>query len=476
MCREHRYALPDRITRVLSWLVLASVLLGFAEKARSEDRTSFDIQFDRWIADLGHADLAVRQKAILSLRKLPNWRMTLARSSRLLRAAVHKYPPLDIDEQADESFVERYDVPTSDTGAALIYIVAERPRPEHIAIVLECFERYGNECRDQSMRLLAWLDSRESAEAAMQLVRMYARQGGLTQLYLWGWSETPEYARIFFPEILSYTADQPNLEDEIFGLLESYAEMPEHYAELLENCAPQLLAAYRRHEKAATRVLRTRSTIALHGKEYAPHREPMCQLLRLFFSCPTSEIREELLQALSYRDPQLKLAAASSLVRLHEPIARRVWEELAADRETRLSLFETLERLNRLHYFPTRYLSQAALAESDLTRWLAQHAEPPRPPVRIELMKVVSVDPQTDDGILDFYVFRYLLDAPREGKPVEWLAGVAGPYPRREQPTASSEYGPQSEFAPFDTKWPEEHIGNLSEIIQEYRWRAGFGG
>lgn len=442
--------------------------------ARAEERTSFDDQFDRWIDNLSHADAAVRRKALVALRQLPEWRMTLPRSTRLLQAATRDFPPIKTDE-SDEEIADRYDIPTTETSAALIYIVSERPRTDHIPVLLECFERYNPESRSQAMRLLAWLDSRESAEAAMQLVRKYARQGGLPELYLWGWNESPEFSRVFFPEILSY-ADQPHLEEEIFGLLESYAEMPEHYAELLEECAPHLLEAYRRHEQAASRVLRMNSKVALYGKEYAAHREPMGQLLRLFFSCPTTEIHEELRQALGYRDPRLKLAAAISLVRLHELVPRRVWDELAADRETRLELFEALERLDRLNLFPPRHLSQAALAESDLARWLANNGESGQPPARIELVKVVSVDPETDEGILDFYVFRFLRHPPQEGKPVEWLAGVAGPYPRRAQPTGTSESSPHSNFEPIDAKWPEEHIGNLIEIIQEYRWRAGLGG
>jgi hypothetical protein len=350
--------------------------------------------------------------------------------------------------------------------------VAQKGRIEHIPIIEECFARYQPEARSQALNLLMWLQNRESAEAFMRLLRKYGTAGGIPELNLWAWADVPECADVFFPELLEF-ATNPEHEDSILGLLSAVADSPEFSVELIDRCAPRIITLYRRHEKRLLPAQRAGSRFSFYSKEYAAHREPACQLIDLLAVCTSSESREELHQAVGFRDPLLRLHAATALAHLGEGVPGTTWADIAADPETRIQLFELLKARDRIQLFPARYLTQAALAESDFVRWLVNYSDKNRPPAMIELVKVVTVDPDTDAGLLDYYVFQFCMEKPTAGKTPEWKAGVAGPYLRSEQPTTSSDETPHSNFEPIEEKWPEDHVGDLREIIQEYRWRAG---
>jgi hypothetical protein len=460
---------------LVQFIVVGPLLVTHAASfvhAQSEERTSFDDQFDRWIDELADSKPEVRRRAYDKLRQIPDWRMTLPRSLRMLRAATRTFPPLAIDgAEKPDPFCEP---PIGDTSALLVHFVASRPRSEYIGSLIECFGKYSPQARSQAMELLATLEDREAAEATMKLVRQYATKGGIPELHLWGWSESPDCASVFFPDLLAY-ADEPGYEEEILGLLHSYAQMPESPLDLMERCATHVLERYRLHKAKLLPLLRAGAIERIYTKDYAAHRGPACQLLSLLGQCLTDDAREELHQAVGFRDPLLKLSAAVELLRLGDAVPATIWHDIATSAETRISLFDELAKRDRLQLFPQKHLTQAALAESDLVRWLVNDSEARRPPAKVELVKVVSIDPQTEDGLLDYYVFQFCMEPPTADKPPEWKAGVAGPYPRTEQPTATAHDTPHSAFEPIDDKWPEEHIGDVSEIIQEYRWRAGIG-
>jgi hypothetical protein len=438
--------------------------------AQTAERTSFDDQLDRWIDELADKDPKVRKRAAGRIEKLPDWRLTFPRTVRMLQAATRTFPIIEqSDEEAADDDYEGY---VEDVSAFLVYQVSEKARNEHIPVIEECFGRYNPEARSQALSLLMWLQNREAAEAFMRLIRKHAPGGGIPSLHLWGWAEVPDCAEVFFPELLEY-ASEASHEESIVGLLSSLADAPEFSAELLDRCTPGAIQLYRRHERRLLPAQRAGSRAAFYTKDYAAHRQAACRLLDLLAVCASNEAREELHQAAGFRDPLLRLHAATALSHLGEGVPGTTWEEIAADPETRIQLFELLKARDRIQLFPARYLTQVALAESDLVRWLVEYSEAQRPPALIELVKVVSVDPDTDTGLLDYYVFQFCLDKPQGNTPTEWKAGVAGPYLRREQPTSSSDGTPHSSFEPIDEKWPEEHIGNLREVIQEYRWRAG---
>jgi hypothetical protein len=459
----------------IAWFAFAAILGLLAApcaRVQSAERTSFDERFDRLIADLESPQGSVRFDAARRLKEIPDWRLTLPRTTRLLQAAARKLPQIAAGDENPFGRENPEDIEMVDGGALLVGIVATRGRAEHILIVEQCYDKYSAEARNEALQLLMWLQTRDAAEATMRLIRKHAGNDSESIIHLWGWAEVPDCADVFFPELLDLAKSHEN-EENILYLLAAFVEFPETSIDVLDRCGPKIVELYRRHEKKLLPSQRAERKWVFYSKAYATHRQRACKLLDLMGNCPTDEGRNELLQAADFRDPLLKLHAAMALSRLGEGIPHNALIEIATDPETRIQLFEQLEHRDVLRLFPARYLSQAALAESDLVRWLINDSGKGCPPARIELVKVVTVDPQADVGLLDYYVFQFCMQTPRPGEEPAWKAGVAGPYPRSEQPTAISHATPHSEFEPIEAKWPEEHIGDLRQVIQEYRWRAG---
>ena len=135
------------------------------------------------------------------------------------------------------------------------------------------------------------------------------------------------------------------------------------------------------------------------------------------------------LQATSRRDK-----AVQSLV---QPIVTRIanaedvpeTEIAAAARNplTRNRLYDALESIGKVDLFPPEYATPVALAESDLTYWLAHAHELGQAPDEIELAeKFTRAGP--DGGSADYYVFKFRTLPPHWAASEEWLVGIAGPY------------------------------------------------
>jgi hypothetical protein len=106
-----------------------------------------------------------------------------------------------------------------------------------------------------------------------------------------------------------------------------------------------------------------------------------------------------------------------------------------------------------------------------MVRWLMVPTEIGRVPDRIELKKVVALDTGGPDGFLDYYVFRFKTLPPHETAKDGWLAGVAGPFLRKDAPTTEAQGETFSEFESWDARSPEEHVGDVKELLAEWRKR-----
>jgi hypothetical protein len=445
------------------WVWPIGMILGFILATAptsflhaEETRTSFDAQFDRWLSQLADDDIVTRRAAFEKLSTLPAWRLTLPRSTRLLKAAERQFPPLNQND--------------IETSAQLISIVTSRPRIEHVATINESFAKYDPAARRAAMALLGCLDDRRAAEAVMQLVRDYSKTGGIPALAAGEWVTKPQYAEVFFPELLNYASDA-TLEEEILGFLLGYCQGADISEDVLTRCTSAITERYRFHKRQIFPLQRATDTSWVWQEDYQSHRKVTCDLLDILGYCAAKEARAELRRGLSYRDPKLRLHAAISLTRAGYAIEPKVFTELAANPEVRLDLFERLEAFDLSELFPEKYHTQAALAEADLVRWLAS-SQLRRPPAEIELAKIISIDPQTEIGILDYYVFRYRVSPPHEKASDGWLAGVAGPFVRVEQPTSRAQGDTGSKFEPFESKSPEEHVGDLPEIAAQWHLRT----
>jgi hypothetical protein len=104
-----------------------------------------------------------------------------------------------------------------------------------------------------------------------------------------------------------------------------------------------------------------------------------------------------------------------------------------------------------------------------MVNWLVYPTELNRVPDEIELMKVVPVDTGLPGGIYDYYLFRFRTKEPHWAAKNGWIAGVSGPFLRGDEPTTDALGDTFSSFAKWDSKTPDEHVGDIRKLME--RWR-----
>jgi hypothetical protein len=134
-------------------------------------------------------------------------------------------------------------------------------------------------------------------------------------------------------------------------------------------------------------------------------------------------------------------------------------------------LFDGLQKVERYQLFPVGLRNQASLAESDLVNWLVHPRELSRAPDEVELMQVVSLDSGTEAGWIDYYLFRFRLHGDHWAARFGWLAGVAGPFIRRDAPTIQSLGDTHSAYRPWAEKSLEEHVADVRQLFASWRDR-----
>jgi hypothetical protein len=200
--------------------------------------------------------------------------------------------------------------------------------------------------------------------------------------------------------------------------------------------------------------------------DYAPLRADAGLLLDILGHLPEERARAELRTSLALRDPRLLHFAALSLLRQGEDVPSTVWETVAASAEMRSNLWDRLAKAGRTELFPEKYRTQAAFAESVMVRWLAFPTELGRPPDEIELMEMVPVDSGGLDGVLESYVFRFRVAPPDPWSEKGWMAGVAGPFRRKDAPSTDALGGTFSTFEPWEGKSAREHLASIREVLE----------
>ena len=127
-------------------------------------------------------------------------------------------------------------------------------------------------------------------------------------------------------------------------------------------------------------------------------------------------------------------------------------------------LYDNLARLERSELFPEEFKTQEAFAESDMVNWLVYLTELGKPPDEIQLMKVVEVDTGSEDGVVEFYLFRFrsAIDGMKDDG---WMAGVSGYYKLADKPTTEAHGYTFSAFEKWRDKTPEQHVSDIRSLL-----------
>lgn len=401
------------------------------------------------IASLESETLEDREITAEQLRELVKQGMSVEDGLIALRTASREYPP------------RKYDF--LDSSEDLIEAAAVHPRSEYISVIVELYPTYNEKAKAEALALLAQLDDRDAAVAWMDIIRSYARDGGVPSLRIWLLQSTPRHADVFFPELLDYADIQPFSYD-VYLLCLTYFQQGLLISEELLPYSKLVLDDYRAYEEDLRSSQQLEGIAWMWNDEYQEWRNHGSLLLDLMGYFSTPEVKEKLREALTFEDPRLKHFAVVSLLRFGENLDTMHILDVAKSAEMRNHLYNELARLGLALLFPKEYETQEAFAESDMVNWLVFPTELGRVPDKIELMKVVEVDTGTDDGFLDYYVFRFCTEEPNWAAKDGWMAGVSGPFLRKDAPSPVAYGDTFSAFEPWESKTPEEHVGNIQKI------------
>lgn len=414
-------------------------------------------RMERIVQQLDSINEASRESAADDLEKFAKQGMSVEEGTLALRSAARTFP------------LRRYEFQNSSVD--LIRAAAQNPRSEYIPIVAELFPKYGDKARQEALVLLSEIESREAAVAFMRILREHEKEGRIPELptyRLRSLRSKPRHPEVFFPELFKYTGN-PKLAPSIYELCLAYCEARLLSPSLLVPYTGQLLQAFGKYRDRLSSAQRPAGVEWMWEEDYQIAREEAGVLLDLIGYSPASEkVEATLREALRYADPKLRLFAALSLLRLGKEVSPSDIAEIAASAEVRNTLYTELGQLGMRDLFPRELRTGEAFAESAMVRWLAFPTELNRVPDDIELMKIVSFNAGPEDGILDYYVFRFRTHPPHWGAKNGWMAGVAGPSLRKEEPSPDGFWDTFSSFEAWEGKAPEEHVGGVLETLEKW--------
>jgi hypothetical protein len=450
-----KYLLIAAIAALVSLLSVAGFSYGLRFLTNRDDPSMEQI-----IAQLRSADSEIRYAAFEQLQTHAKTGLTRLEGLAALRAATDTFPPQKHDWQ--------------DASAELVNAAAGAPRPEYVSVVSANFATYSGKAKEQSLALLGRLPERIAAETYVALLKTYGRDGSLSYLPKGSFADEPRHAEVLFPALLDL-ADVPALQWNIYMLCLSYLEHGTLKPEELANHTREIVDAYRRHESKLKPLQRNTGVAWMWEDDYQELRSDAALLLDVLGYVPGPAVEAQLADAARFEDPRLAFFAVRSLLRKGGHVPEEVLVRIAASAETRNLLFSSLEKLGHPDLFPKAWATQEALAESDMVGWLTYPTELARVPDQIELMKVVSEDVGGDDGMLDFYLYRFRTLPPHWAAKDGWMAGVAGPFRRAGAPSATSYGSTFSTFEKWDDKRPEEHVEAVREVLREWAKENGAG-
>jgi hypothetical protein len=185
----------------------------------------------------------------------------------------------------------------------------------------------------------------------------------------------------------------------------------------------------------------------------------------LGFTGRNEEVTALLRRAESLPDPVMKLWSGVALLRLGQELGPGSAGAIAADADARNLFFDKLGELDRSELFPAAERTQAKFAESEMVHWLAFPTELGRVPDHIELMQTLDADLGPDDGMATYFVFRFKTDPPDQFAKDGWMAGVAGPFLRKDSPSTDAQGQTFSTFTAWETASAEEHLDKILEVL-----------
>lgn len=404
-------------------------------------------EYEEIITNLSSINEEIRNEAI---DKLNTVEFSREQKFDMIKKAAKKYPELKYSWESIPQILVENAVKNGDK--------------EFIPKIVEAFGGIDALAKTEGLRYLDMLNTEESIKLYMDLLLKY--KDSIDIIPITNIEKETTHSKIIFPKIFQGLSNK-KLHFNIYLLtltyLENNAINVDGNKEFIENVLKESRENYNQILKLQS--LKKDKNWIWDIEEYNEIREDYGLLLDLFGYIKNEEIKQELYKALDLLDAKEKYFAISSLLNQNvTDINKKYFEEVAADPEIRNSLYNKLKQINKLQYYPKKYLTQAYFAEADMIKWLSYPTELGRFPDEIELMRVIRTNIE-DKGDVEFYLYKFKSRGSKELIDAGWLAGMAGYYVKKEKPTTDNYGFTFSNFEKWDGKTADEHVNSMVESV-----------
>lgn len=424
-----------------------------AERGRKED------QIVGLLTRLHSIDDPTRFAALDDLIGLKRGGLTKAAGAQLLHGAASEFPP--------HRFAYT-DIPSQ----ILDVLMSQQPSPaaEWAEPAARLYGTFTDGARRNTLFMLAAIGTREAMAGYMRLLKEFGPPLGAPRLAS-GWvSRQPRHGDVVFPDLITIAAAH-DVVTEALRIILAFVAAGEY-----PTTAAAALSTFL--DSQWTRIIKQLQGIseraADHWREsYQEVRSDAALIIDVAGRISHPGVQRIIADALVLRDPRLVMFAILGRVRRGLAVPASAIAFAARYAEARFWLYVELRSLGQLPLFPRDLLNQRALAEAEMAHWLAYPTELGREPDDIETMGTVELH-AGDGEPADLYVLRFRTSGDHWAADSGWMAGVAGPYPRSEQPVAPGLGATFSKLERWELRdlsgHAEANVGTLEE------WATALGG
>jgi len=398
-------------------------------------------EIDELFEKLNSLSEEIREDA---LTKLENMQLSVEQGLKVLEMAKKKFPPATYEWQ--------------DVSSRLIDICADKPYDEYIDKVEGIYDELNPNAKISALQFLATYKNEQALIAYLKLLRKDYLN--LKSLPCGNLLENPRFPQILFPGILKF-AENSNIECQIYLILLYYfnndlvdeESLGEYKSQIVRNILKMV-------DKVANYTFKNGSI--WDDAKYLELRKNAGIYFDLAGYIKAPEITAALKRLMNIKDIKLKMFAAISLLRHECEPEKEDIMDIAANSETRNWFYNALVKMGRSEIYPEEYRNQKSFAESNMVEWLVYPTELGRMPDEIELMNVFDIDEK------EYYLFRFRCQSSEHWKEKGWMAGVAGPFDKRNSPTTLAEGHTFSHFENWESKQPREHFESIVGSGKEF--------
>jgi len=398
---------------------------------------------DKLLEKLHNPDEDKRDEA---LKKLSEMDFSLVEGMKVLEASRKQFPKCKYEWK--------------DISADLINICGKKPYSEYISKVEDIYDELNPNGKISALNLLASCENEQGLITYLKLLEKDYDK--LMSLPVGTLNSSPRSGEVLFPRLLKF-ADNKDIAVDIYMILLTCFDnglvredrIEEHKAMIINDIGEMA-------EKVINYEFEEEDESLWNEDEYLELRYAAGVYFDLAGYIHSAEIILALRNLMKIKDMKLKMFAAISLIRLGEAVSEEDANEIASDSESRNWFYDNLKRLGKAGLFPEKYKNQIAFAESNMVDWLIYPTELGRVPDEIELMNVFGNEEE------EYYLFRFKCDSVEAFEEDGWMAGVSGPFDKKEIPTTSAGGYTFSHFEKWENKAPEEHFSEIVENIGQW--------